>query len=146
MKYNYKWDEENGVAICTITDGDKVYTGKAFCHEDDWDMKSERTGMVIANIRADIHYWVAQREALVAQEKLLKDLLTSIRSSKKFNNKEYSYYAITQKNKFVKLELERVRLRIEMLRVDLYELINKKEALYQRIRANRRKEKMDKED
>ena len=31
----FSWDEETGIASCILTDGEKVYTGIAQCHDGD---------------------------------------------------------------------------------------------------------------
>ena len=146
MHYKYSWNEETGIATCTITKGNTSYTGTAVCHEDDEDMKNEKTGYTIATIRAEIAYYVAERDALAAQSQVLSELILSNKAHKKFNKKDRVFRTIVKKDRDVASKLEQTRIRIAILRKDLHELIQKKEALYQKIRANRSRGAEDKED
>lgn len=146
MHYKYDWDEETGIATCTITKGNISYTGTAICHENDKDMKNEKTGCTIATIRAEIACYVAERNALAAQSQVLSELILSNKAHKKFNKKDRVFRTIVKKDKDIASKLEQTRIRISILRNDLHELIQKKEALYQKIRSNRLREIKDKED
>ena len=142
MHYKYDWDEETGIATCTITKGSVSYTGIAICHENDKDMKNEKTGCTIATIRAEIACYVAERNALAAQSQVLSELILSNKAHKK----DRVFRTIVKKDKDIASKLEQTRIRISILRNDLHELIQKKEALYQKIRSNRLRKIKDKED
>ena len=146
MYYKYDWDEKAGIATCTITKGNTSYTGTAICHEDDEDMKNEKTGYTIATIRAEIACYVAERDALAAQSQVLSELILSNKANKKFNKKDRVFRTIVKKDKDITSKLEQTRIKIAILRKDLHELIQKKEALYQKIRANRLHGIEDKKD
>jgi hypothetical protein len=55
-KPEYTWDEECGVASCTIFYKDMEFYGQAACHPDDEDMMSRLVGQTIADMRATIWY------------------------------------------------------------------------------------------
>ena len=87
-KVIYNYNEDTGIAFCTIYEYGLEFMGAALCHPDDKDMKSERTGCEIANRRAYIHLLCHERDNIIApQLKALKQLYYSINKSKNFNKK-----------------------------------------------------------
>ena len=90
MKRHYYLDKEIGKAYCFLQEGNRTYTGIAQCHEDDWAFMSERTGLQIAEIRAEIDALKNIRDnELIPVVKALKHLQTNVKTSKFYNSKSY---------------------------------------------------------
>ena len=78
------WDEELGLSQCVITASDgTAHVGSAKCSPKDQDMKSEKTGAAIAEMRANIAYLRYERDCKIKPElKALKRFWNTINKSK----------------------------------------------------------------
>ena len=84
------YGEEKGMSICKLETKYGLFVGKAKCHPDDFDMKSEKVGCEIAYSRAAIKSLKYERECIIKPSlKSLKQLYYSMKHSKKFNPKSY---------------------------------------------------------
>lgn len=140
-KEEFDWDNTNGVCECKIITNFGEFFGTALCHEDDLDMQSQRTGEQIAYHRALIEMLKYERDCILKpQIKVLEHLQSILKSKKKYAESDL-YAAITLKRQLtnLKFELQIVRDNIEGEREQLREYINKKEEMYQRIRAKQSK-------
>ena len=136
MKTTYIY--HNGIAKYTIIDNDgSVYIGEAHCHPEDVDMMSEKTGLQIAEIRANIKFL----KHLIKESKKELKALKDFHSLLKFN----PYY--NKENREVKLLIKEIRRRekdikenknsLKEMKDSLIEYIAEKEKFYQKIRRNR---------
>ncbi len=134
--YTYK----NGTAKYAIIDNDgNTYIGNAYCHPEDIDMMSEKTGLYIAEMRANIKYL---RYLIKDSKKELKSLV-DFHSLLKFN----PYY--NENNRETKLLIREIRRRkkdieenkkaLKDMQLSLKEYITQKNEFYQKIRKNRNK-------
>ena len=67
-----------------------AFTGVAYCHPDDLDFASERTGLFIAESRAIIKVLIFQRDHEIKPAlATLNHLYSNMRTSKYYNPKSY---------------------------------------------------------
>ena len=139
MKQEYKWDADKGVAqhICTLADG-TVVIGEAFCHDDDKDFMSQKTGFIIAEMRSYIkglqHY---KNNVLHPELRALKQLYYSINRSKNFNENSYEARALKRHIKMKEFDIEVVKDEIANSRRVLKDFINLKDSFYKKVRSFR---------
>lgn len=137
----FEWDAEEGLAVCTLTDGVKYFTGFAKCHPDDNDMKSEKTGCYIALQRAEIDYLKhCKNNVIKPQLDSLLHLKSVVSQSKKYNEKDYMSIMLDRQILQQKCDYETIRDMIKNKERGLRYMIAEKEDFYQNIRANRAKE------
>lgn len=136
----YDWNKEEGIATCVLFDGRNPFIGIAKCHPDDADFQSEKTGMIIAESRAEIkalqHY---KNNILQPGLDALNQLYHSINKSKNYNKKSYEakmlYRQIRMKEKDIELIKEVLKQRKQYLK----EFIDDKDAFYKSVKKNRDK-------
>lgn len=141
-KIIYNWDEETGEAFCTIFNTvrgrDRLYTGTAFTHPDDADMKSELVGEQIAEWRAHIKmlqdYMINEIEPGLAA---LKQLYYSMNRSKNFNPKSYEAKMLFRQIRIKEDDLAFCKQAIANTKHYIKEYIDRKDKNYQLIRKNR---------
>lgn len=133
----FAWDNENGTASCILTDGNKQYIGVAFCHEDDRDMMSEKTGSEIAFRRAKIDVLRAYREEVKSSLKALRNFYYSINSSNKYNKDSYEAKMLKRQITLREKDLKFAKELIAQERSDLHKFITDKDEFYKKIRARR---------
>ena len=88
----YRWNDEMGIATCTLVDNinNKTYTGKAVCHPDDRDFMTDKAGLTIASSRATIKALQSYKnDELRPGLKALNQLYYSIKHSKNFKANSY---------------------------------------------------------
>ena len=134
----YFWDEDLGVAECTIYYEGIEFVGIATCHDDDKDMCNKLTGQTIAEYRALIQVYQYKRNCeLRPQLKALKQLYYSMNTSKQYNKKSYEARMLYRHITMIEEELQAVREEIATLRKRLNNYIIKKEKFYQSVRKGR---------
>lgn len=75
MKSKYKWDDVRKIATYSIYYNNKVFTGYAFSHPNDEDLANEKTGLTIAEMRAEIKLYKHIRDCeVIPAYKCLKHL------------------------------------------------------------------------
>ena len=134
LKYNF-YTEDN-ICYCEIMYNDQKFVGSAKCHPDDLDMKSDRTGYFIAEVRANIAKlrWCRDYEIL-PMVKYYKHFYDCVSHSSKFNPETYEAKMIKKELRRWESELALVRDTIQSEREYLREYIDTKEKVYQRIRS-----------
>ena len=135
-KTKIEWFEEPGLALCTITDSyDRTYHAEAFCHSNDQDMKSEKTGCEIANRRAEIMVLKGYvKNELKPRLRALKQLYYSMNRSKYFNEKSYENKMLQKQIHVIKNELDTTNQIIAELEYDLSRYLDEKDKFYKKIR------------
>lgn len=109
----------------------------AECAEQDRDVISERTGMHIAEMRAQINLLQNYKNhELYPELKAYKHLLGTMIKSPRYNPKSYEAKRLNREIFNVKKTLKEINEAIDIAKKQLYEYINTKEILYQRIRTN----------
>jgi hypothetical protein len=136
----FDWNEELGIASCTLSDGEREWYAEAICHDDDLDMKSEKTGCEIALRRARIKALQDQRRMLKAQLGALNQYYYSIKHSKKFNEKSYENKMLQRQINLIKTDLDTFSSMIVDEQQSLRTYLSKKDDFYKHIRKNREKD------
>lgn len=133
---------ENGTARCTLVDRRKnrEYTGIAICHEQDYDMESEKTGYHIASMRAYIQYIKACIKDSKSELQGLNGLFYSMKHSGKFNPKSYEAKMLYRQRKIKEKEIASLSDELYQAKHALKDYIDTKDEIYKTIRANRLKE------
>lgn len=127
------------VSTCTIIDGTNIFVGTAFCHEDDADMVSERTGLFIAEGRAIIkRYQHIKNNQLKPAIQILKHLENNLRQSKYFNEKSHDFIMLQRQIRIKEEELDVIEQQIAMEKQGLKDYIAQKDKLYTKIRKGQK--------
>lgn len=139
MKRHYYFDNEQGTAYCFITDGNKTHAGLAQCHEEDRPFMSERTGLQIAECRAEIAALknIKDNELLPAY-KALQHLQTNIKTSKYYNPKAYEARMLRRQVCIKQNELAAVKQEIATLEQFLNDYIEAKDKLYHQLSQDKK--------
>lgn len=135
---NTTFSYQDGRSVCTIEYKGICFIGDAKCHEQDNDFKSEKTGLQIAEIRANIKLLQFRRDTEIKpQIKILKHLLHNIQSSKYHNPKAYESIMIRKQLKALQADLNEINGIINDEKKYLKDYIDKKDDFYNKIRAKR---------
>lgn len=131
MKREYSFDSNIGVSICTLYDTKFTSQGIAICHDDDKAFMSERTGLQIAEARAEINMLKMIRDyeltpALIA----LQHLQTNMTTSKHYNPKSYEARMLRRQVNIKQNEIKAVQQEIKVIEEFLENYITSKNKLY----------------
>ena len=138
MKRFYKFDSERGIATVYILSGDLSFIGMAKCHKDDEDFMSEKTGLQIAEVRAEINFLKHIRDnELKPAIKVLEHLHNNMKTSKHYNKESYEATMLRRQVAIKKNELTAVIEEIDRSKKFLTSYINSKEELYTKLRKGK---------
>ncbi len=133
-----KFTYENGHAVCETVDSmGRIIRGEAWCAEEDKEFENSLTGSSIAEMRAQIAAAKMYRDDLKIKLSALNQLLYSMNQSNKFRPKGYEATMLYHQIYLTKNDLEIAKHQLAILKLELYDYINDKETLYQKIRKNR---------
>lgn len=133
-----KFTYENGYAKCETEDNlGRKFIGEAWCAEEDKDFESVLMGSTIAEMRAQIAVAKTYRDDLKIKLSALNQLLYSMNQSGKFSPNHYEARMLYHQIYLTKNDLSIARHQLAVLKLDLFEYINDKEQLHQKIRKNR---------
>ena len=141
MKYEpiFKWDEDMGIAECTITDGYNSFTAISQCHPSDLDMKSEKVGSFIALKRAEKKYLNhVKNNEIIPGLKALKQLYYSMNKSNSFNPKAYESKMLYRQIQHKENDLTAINEMIVDNADDLKSYMKEINTLYEKIRRIRK--------
>lgn len=131
----YFWNEDNGIAFCTIYYNEYSFTGEAQCHPDDRDMMSKLTGQTIAEYRATIKYLRFVRDCeLKPRLKALKQLYYSMNYSKYFDPKSYEAKMLYRQINILKDDLKENKYLIDFTKKELEVYLITKERDHKQLR------------
>jgi hypothetical protein len=135
----YTWNEEDGIATCTIVDKQgRVFLGEAHAHPADKDFANEKTGYMIAEIRARIsQLQSAKRDILQPQLAALKQLYYSMNRSSEFDPNSYENYMLHRQIRLKEDDLAAVNEEIATYKKFLKGYIDEKDKLYISLRRRR---------
>ena len=136
-KITYNWDAEKGIANCHITNKHGAFDGFAKCNPTDIDMKSEKTGLSIAEKRARIKVVQEEKKRVLISLSSYNNLYTSMKDSKYFNKESYEAKRLERFIAFAQDDLETANATLEVLNNDLKVYINSKEIFYTILRGMR---------
>lgn len=135
---NFFWDTDNRVCSCVLTAHGVEFYGIATCHPNDEDMKSVRTGEIIAFNRAYIKYLQHMRNTQVDPIlKVLTDLYKNMASSHRFNSKSFEAIQLYKEIKYYEENKRVINQLIKDTREYLKNYINEKDKFYQRMRKSK---------
>ena len=135
----YTWNQETGEATYTIYYKNLTFTGKATCHPDDEDMKSQMMGLTIAESRATLNYLRHVRDNdLRPQLKSLKQLMYSINHSKQYNRKSYEARMLYRHIQMLEEDVKNITEDISRIKYFLWRYMIEKEELHQVLREKRK--------
>lgn len=140
LKKNYTYHD--GVATVEIITGDESCYGHASCSPEDEDFESEKTGLYIADARAEIAYLSRTiKYILKPQLKILEHLENGVNAKEeKDRNGIMIYRAANQ----CREEIKELRATVKYRKEDLREYIKRKDELHKKLRARRSKLDEDK--
>lgn len=138
-KPSTSWDEELGIATCTIYYKNEEFLGSAICADEDRDMMSEKTGLAIAESRAYILYLQYRRNVEIKNElRGLNQLYYTMKHSTHFNPDSYEARSLMRQIKIRETDMETLRQLINIERNTLTTFIIKKDKFYKAVRENRK--------
>lgn len=130
--FNY----QDGKSTCIIEYKGIAFCGEAKCHPQDNDFESEKTGLQIAEIRANIKLLQFRRDTEIKpQIKILKHLLHNIQSSQSHNPKAYESVMIKKQLKSLNMDLNEINGVIHDEKRYLKDYIDNKDKFYNKIRS-----------
>ena len=136
MKLNTTYEYDNGKSTCTMTYKGINFSGEAKCHPDDMDYGGERTGMSIAEARANIKVLCFIRDHEIKNQlKILNHLYCNIQNSKYYNEKSHESSMLRNQIAAIEAELAAIKNAIADERKFLKDYINGKDELYKKLRA-----------
>ena len=143
----FEWNENIGAASCFLEDKEgNVFYGSAFCHDDDEDFQSEKTGCTIALGRATIDYLRWYRDQLRTEIKTLRHFYSIIEQAKDFDGKAKIPRMLRRQIRLKEEELDLVRNEIVIEQKDLKQFIEDKDLFYRRMRYLRNEDKNKQND
>ena len=135
MSKNIYFSYDNGISTCTIVYKNKKFIGTAVCHPDDADFESDKTGLSIAEARAAIKILQYQKQEIKNQLHILIHLWGNMSTSKHYNPKSYEACMIKSQIRALESNISMIDSQITDEKKYLKSYIDKKEELYQRLRA-----------
>ena len=137
-KTTYFWEEETGIATCTIHYHDKKFIGVAQCHPDDEDFKSELVGSELAYLRASVRVMQEIKNEKWIELKALKGLYGSLTPSPKFKVDSFEAKMLRQRIDTTREDIDILKDVIGDLKNRIHAQIEDSENFYQGVRKNRR--------
>ena len=132
----YEWDEKAGLATCCIWLDDFLQGyGIAQCAEKDRDMISERTGLQIAEMRAQINILQNYKNReLRPGLKALIHLKGTMQISTRYNPDSYEAKRLDKEIKNKEEEIIAIQSKIDHIKEQLQEYMRLKGIMFERIR------------
>ena len=138
MKTSYTYN--HGIARCIIIDNDgTIYTGEAHCHPEDVDMMSEKTGLQIAETRANIKFLRHLIKDSKRELKALKDFHSLLKFNPYYNKDVRETHLLIREIRRREKDIKENENSLKEMKNTLIEYIAEKEKFYQKIRRNRNK-------
>ena len=138
MSKNYKteYNYDHGNSLFIIYYKDQVFIGEAYCHSDDMDMESERTGLTIAEARAQIKLKKFQKRFEIEPVvNAYRHTLKNIQSSTHHDPKAYESCMLRSQLTHWEDKLAEITSDIADEEKYLKEYIIQKDKLYRKLRA-----------
>ena len=137
MKREYFYDPTKGVAHCFLKYKGMEFSGTAICHPEDGDFMSERTGLYIAETRANIRYLKSKKPELRAAITALQHAVNCMRDSKDFNPKAKEFQIVYRLLYDKKSELDSLNSRIKMEKEYLEDYMKNKDIVHNKMRKGK---------
>lgn len=138
MKISYTYND--GIARCIIIDNDgTTYIGEAHCHPEDVDMMSEKTGLQIAETRANIKFLRHLIKDSKRELKALKDFHSLLKFNPYYNKDVRETHLLIREIRRREKDIKENEKSLKEMKDTLIEYIAEKEKFYQKIRRYRNK-------
>ena len=135
-KVSWTYVNELNTAVFTIQYGGATFVGQARCHPEDLDYCNERTGLTIAEARANIKLMKFKRRFEIQPKiDVLKHLLANMESSTKYAEKSYEAKSVRSQLRAQEELYNQLTQDIADEEKYLKEYIDKKDSFYKRLRA-----------
>ena len=137
--YKYDWDEELGLMNCIVEYpgcDDLTYAGfgQAYCHEQDQEYKSQLTGGVIAEYRAEQDLLrKIKKFKLEPGIAALQHVLSTMEQSPRYNPNSYEARRIKREIKNYKFDIQDINTVISELEENLSIYLERKDKLHQQL-------------
>ena len=134
----YDWDPETKTATCFLFDKNEVFVGIAQCHPDDEEFMSEKTGLIIAETRAQLDALRHLKNHVLKPElAALEHFYYTINKSKHYNKKSYEAKMLWRQMKIKKGEIAETQNAIIEIKKNLKQFIDDKDNFYKSVKKNR---------
>lgn len=138
----FNYNEHRGTTICTISDGQNTFIGKAKCHPDDRDYMSEFTGCEIAERRAKIKILQhIKNNQIIPQIQVYEHLISTMLNSKQLNPQSYEFKRIKAEYDNLLAQYTTIKEKIKDSQNKLKEYLANREKVNKFIRLKKTKEK-----
>ncbi len=138
----FNYNEHRGTTICTISDGQNTFIGKAKCHPDDRDCMSEFTGCEIAERRAKIKILQhIKNNQIIPQIQAYEHLISTMLNSKQLNPQSYEFTRIKAEYDNLLAQYAIIKEKIKNSQNKLKEYLTNREKVNKFIRLKKTKEK-----
>ena len=138
----FDYDMENGITTCVLPYKNTVFVGQAICCPSDMEYASEITGCEIAHARAAIKNLIHIRDNELKPAYIaLKHAHACMKQSKHFNKDSYENNFLRREIRRKEKQLNTINYEIAELKENLKSYINAKDKFYQRLRAQKDKDK-----
>lgn len=144
--YETKWDSENGIATCILTDRGARYIGTAHCHDQDKDFCSEKTGLEIAEKRAMLKLAKKFKNDTLIKYETLKRMYNILANNGKVPEGSYELEVIKREMAATYSYYLMYKEGIRAMYQELDEYIKNKATIYSILRRNRSRNELDKEN
>lgn len=144
METIFSWDLSNesdkAVASCTIYYKRKPFLGVAYCHPQDKDFCSEKTGSAIAEMRAQIKLLTHIRDnELRPAYNAINHLYSSLSQGLKYNENSHEFKVVRRELFKLKNQLDTVSKEIVSVKKSLSAYISEKDKFYKKVRKDRKR-------
>ena len=133
----YSWDEDTGVATCSIFYQDKEYKGQAICHQEDKDFQSRLIGSDLAYLRACIKLLQGIKQSKRDELKGVKSVYYSLTPSPRFNPNSFETHMIKQRIEELEEDIEVSKSLIQNLQTQIKKSIDTSDEFYKSVRKDR---------
>ena len=138
-KTKFTYSKESHTTLCKRVVKNKVYTGIARCHPNDYEFESKLVGEHFAYTRAMIAQLRHDRDDLKCQLKTLRHLYNILEQNPRAHYDSTECYTIRKQMKLIERDIAEIRITIKESQEELRTLSMQKDSLYQHIKANRSK-------
>ena len=136
-KVKFTYDPDNHLTTCYRTVHNKIYTGTAKCHPDDYDFENTLTGEHYAYTRSMLAEMRVLRDEYRSQLKILKHLYNIYEQNSNINLDSSECYHVRRQIQLLKRDIEEMTELINVTRDDLHNVIKEKDKLYAKLRTSR---------
>lgn len=140
-KTKFKHFENLHKIVCKRRVKDKIYTGVATCHPEDYDFESNLVGEHYAYVRSLIDEMCHDRDEYLAQLKILRHIYDIYEQNPAINYDSHECYILRRQIRILEEDIAEIRVLIKETKANLRNLISEKDKMYNKMRNLREKQK-----